>query len=208
MNAEIELKLRIRPQDIGRLETYDIFRKYNNGTLERHLLISTYFDTRMLDFIRNKVALRVRQKDQQIIQTLKFDSRSEQGLSRRPEVEWLLSAPVVDLTLAHKYLPTALQSFGSTDLKPVFETRIHRTRILLDWPASVPTTIEVAIDQGEVCAGQHKEAVSEIELELISGDEDSLHQLHQELQQDFELEPCDISKAALGYQLAKLADKP
>ena len=206
MHPEIELKLKIQPQDISRLEAYELFQEYNNGTPERHFLVSTYFDTRNLDLIHNRIALRIRQKGEQIIQTLKYDSPSEEGLTRRPETEWLLPDLLPDLTLAKNILPMALQPISTGDLVPVFETRFHRTSYTLNWQRPLPATIEAAIDYGEVTTGHHSMKLCELELELLSGEESSLHELHNCLKHDFQLEPCDISKAAIGYQLATMAD--
>ncbi len=206
MHPEIELKLKIQPQDINRLEACELLQKYNNGTPERHFLISTYFDTTNLDFIHKRIALRIRRKGKQIIQTIKYDTASSSGLTKRPEIEWLLPSPQPDLTLARDNLPEALQHLDASELIPVFETRFHRTSYVLNWPGSSPATIEVAIDHGEVTTGQQSVNLCELELELLSGEENSLHELHNCLQSEFQLEPCDTSKAALGYQLAAMAN--
>jgi inorganic triphosphatase YgiF len=66
--------------------------------------------------------------------------------------------------------------------------------------------IEAAIDQGDVLAevdGEKRRApISEVELELKSGDEAALHALAVELgKQIAGLAPDNVSKAQRGYQL-------
>ena len=63
-------------------------------------------------------------------------------------------------------------------LKPVFETHIHRT--------SVPvrkngTLIEVALDEGQVRAGQRSAPISELELELKRGKTGDIFKLAHEI---------------------------
>jgi inorganic triphosphatase YgiF len=66
--------------------------------------------------------------------------------------------------------------------------------------------IEAAIDQGDVLAvvdGENRRApISEVELELKSGDEAALHALAAELGKQLSgLAPDNVSKAQRGYQL-------
>ena len=88
-------------------------------------------------------------------------------------------------------------------LKPVFETHIHRT--------SVPvrkngTRIEVALDEGQVRAGQRSAPISELELELKRGKPGDIFKLAHEMGK---LAPATLSlksKSERGYDL--IENKP
>src|SRR5438046_852405 len=81
-------------------------------------------------------------------------------------------------------------------LAPVFETRFtrHSGLIQVDGAASA----ELAIDRGLICAGTRREPISEVELELISGDTAALMRFAEAL----ELPLAYESKAERGYRLA------
>lgn len=92
---------------------------------------------------------------------------------------------------------------GRTELIELFRTNFTRTLWNIELDGS---EIEAAIDQGDVFAEVDRETrrapISEVELELKSGDEAALHTLAAELgKQIAGLAPDNISKAQRGYQL-------
>jgi triphosphatase len=83
-------------------------------------------------------------------------------------------------------------------LKPIFETRIHRTTVQFRKNGS---HIELAIDRGEVRAGQKIAPIYEVELELKRGKPAALFKLAQAI---VELVPARVilkSKSERGYEL-------
>lgn len=89
------------------------------------------------------------------------------------------------------------------ELVELFRTDFTRTL----WNIELnDATVEAAIDQGDVIAEVNGEArrapISEVELELKSGDEAALHALAAELGKAVAgLAPDNVSKAQRGYQL-------
>ncbi|VTN11801.1 Uncharacterized conserved protein [Raoultella terrigena] len=63
--------------------------------------------------------------------------------------------------------------------------------------------IEIALDRGEVKAGEHQEAICELELELLSGNTADLLALARGLLDTGALRQGSLSKAARGYHLAQ-----
>ena len=63
---------------------------------------------------------------------------------------------------------------GESELVPVFATEVRRTAYLVRHGAS---EIEVAFDQGVISAGEHRERISEVEMELKSGEPAALYEL-------------------------------
>jgi inorganic triphosphatase YgiF len=92
---------------------------------------------------------------------------------------------------------------AAPELVELFRTNFTRTL----WRVEVDgSDIEAAIDQGDVFAEVDSETrrapISEVELELKSGDEAALHTLAAELgKQIAGLAPDNISKAQRGYKL-------
>jgi inorganic triphosphatase YgiF len=167
----------------------------------RRQLYTVYFDTQDFELAKRGVALRVRRAGRRWIQTLKTEADSTGGLSARVELEVPVSGPGVELDRfppeARNRVPESL----ANKLAPVFTTRfIRRTWQLTGIRGS---QIEVALDEGEIRAGDKTEAIRELELELKRGRPDALFALALELAGSVPLWPFDRSKAERGARLAK-----
>ncbi len=84
------------------------------------------------------------------------------------------------------------------ELKPVFETRIHRTTIPV---RQGRTIIEVALDKGHVHAGRQSVAITELELELARGKVSDVFKLAREMAQLVPITLSLKSKSERGYDL-------
>lgn len=162
-------------------------------------LISTYYDTPDLTLQRSGLSLRVRQQAGRFIQTVKAEDTGRAGLLSRGEWEDSLdqNRPNPDAPQSGPHLPRV-----GVDLHPLLVTDVTRTLVEIEPKAD--TRIEVAIDEGEVrVVGDHAvEPISEIELELKSGEVAALYDVALRL---LEVAPVRIetrSKSARGYHLA------
>ncbi len=61
--------------------------------------------------------------------------------------------------------------------------------------------IELALDKGEVLAGNARDVIAEIELELKHGNPQRIHDIALLLRSAFHLQPEALSKAERGYRL-------
>ena len=203
MATEIELKLSIvEGGDENALEQVKecLISLGLNQDFKTNKLENAYFDTPDLQLNAEKIALRIRKKGERYIQTLKTKGQSINGLSRRGEWEWELNQPELNLVyLAQCEAWPKMVNKG--ELNRSFETNFRRHQIELEWMGAV---IELALDQGEIIAGGSVESINELELELKTGNENSLHLLCEELKKYIALVPSDISKAERGYRLGKL----
>ncbi len=199
MSNETELKLLLSEHDHSRLMAAPCLAGYPR--VELHLS-NTYFDTPEHALSDARVALRIREKNGRYIQTFKTKGQSIKGLSRRGEWEWDLDQPQLDLDKLADIWPQSLTAIDTTSLQPVFRTDFKRQVIDMIWDHA---EIEVALDLGHVIVGDKTSLISELELELKSGNEAALHSLAKELQREADLIPGDISKAEQGYRLAKNA---
>lgn len=167
---------------------------------EQQPLRNIYFDTVDRRLNQARIALRIREKHGCFIQTLKTKGAAVEGLHQRGEWEWSLVRPVLDVDILrqHENWP---DDIDPSALQPVFETNFMRHAAELEFMSS---RIELAIDIGEIIAGDRREDLQELELELLSGSVSAVLELGQKLKQCLPLESSDISKAERGYRLAGL----
>jgi triphosphatase len=170
-------------------------------------LVSTYYDTPDLALKRKRLTLRVRKQEGKFVQTVKAGDFAGPDLLARREWEDPVASkrPDIDAPKTGKQLPDSIRE---QDLRPVFTTSVTRTVIEIEPHPS--TRIEAAIDEGEIRAadGSGAEPISEIELELKSGDPAALFDVALRL---LEAAPVRIetrSKAERGYRLLGAAGLP
>jgi triphosphatase len=204
LGIERELKLALAPSqhdDVAR------FFDERTGAGKPIELANVYFDTPDCALAKAKSALRLRRTPDEWLQTYKTLGKTVAGLSNRHE--WEL--PVAGEALEIDALLSACENDAARDalkraapdLIALFKTDVRR--ILWDIERE-GSQIEVALDLGEITAEvdgkTRREEISELELELKSGEESALSMLAAELRGAFpELTPEDLSKAQRGYML-------
>jgi inorganic triphosphatase YgiF len=196
MTLEVELKLAIAQEDTARLRRHPLLKAIKPI---RRKLYGIYFDTPEFDLYRQRGAFRLRREGYHWVQTLKLDSESSTGLSIRPEWEVQVTGNQPDFNIlpeaARAQLPVELTS----RLQPAFVTDFQRTTWLLERPEG---TVEIALDIGHIRVGDAALPVSELELELKSGDSSMLVDIALELLTTAPMLPEYRSKALRGYELA------
>ena len=170
-------------------------------------LLSSYFDTPDRSLRRAGYSLRIRRDGHAAVQTVKTIGPDGDGPGRG---EWEAgiegSRPVID----KRHTPTLLRPLKKRKvgrkLKPVFTVDVHRDTYLLD---RGETMIEIAIDTGVVRHKRSEMAVSEVELELKSGEPGALFALARDIASAVPLMPTLTSKGERGYRLeAGTAHRP
>lgn len=194
---EIELKLALHPCHIARIRRHPLLSKI---TPEQRLLLSIYFDTPKFDLMQRGIALRVRRVDDQWIQTLKAEAQSIGALSSRPEWEMAISdGSHPDFSVLP---PTALDLLAGIKLKsivPVFTTEFKR----ITWQiGNSAAQAEVALDIGNIYAGEMCRDICEVEIELKSGAPEFLFDSATQLLEQVPLHIEPRSKAERGYILS------
>jgi triphosphatase len=210
---KIELKLLLDPADIAAFRRHALLRQYAITKPRVQQLSSTYFDTDDCHFKRHAIALRVRRTGRERVQTMKGESRVTAGLHQRQEWECRVNGQHPDLTLFKdqpgygKGWTKSLKDSSLTGrLLPVFSTKVRRTIWLLRLEHG--SEVELALDQGEI---RHKDThapISEIELELKSGDAGELFDFALQLQRSIPLRLGNISKSERGYALHAVQAPP
>ena len=99
ISTEIELKLSLDESEMARLLRHPALRPVRRGRARIAHLSSTYFDTPDFRLQREDVALRIRRVGGRFVQTLKGPPQDGvgAGLHARPEFEWAVRGPGVDL---------------------------------------------------------------------------------------------------------------
>jgi len=190
---ETELKFALSPEARDRIERHAVaLAAGGHGSTEDQS--TTYFDTPRRTLRKAGFSLRVRRSADGFVQTVKSAAGST---FRRLEWEWPLDSDDPDLRRLAEV--AGLPALDRQDLEPVFRTEIKRTRLdLLPTPGA---RVELALDDGKVIAGDAGEPVSELELELKGGGQDSLFRLGLDLLQVAPLALSSESKAQRGYRL-------
>ena len=126
MGVETELKFRAPGDELKRLAAGKIPAGRTGDRAESEL-VSTYFDTAKRKLRRHGLSLRVRQIGDTRIQTIKSAAGAQLG---RGEWESAIDGNSPDLGKAEG---TPLERFASKKfgkkLRPVFQTRVHRTTV-------------------------------------------------------------------------------
>lgn len=204
MGIEREIKLALSPSqhdDVAR------FFDEHTGPGKPMSLANVYFDTPDCRLAKAKSALRLRRAPEQWLQTFKTLGASRAGLSERHEWELPVAGEALDidalLAACDDETSRAALKEAAPGLIALFKTDFRRIVWNIEREGA---QIEVALDLGEITAdvgGKTRHAeISELELELKSGDESALSMLAAELRGAFpELDPEDLSKAQRGYLL-------
>lgn len=205
MAMEREIKLALPAAQVQAAVEWFVARTGVDGQPVK--LSNIYFDTPQLTLAGSKSALRLRETPHGWLQTFKTVGEAKNGLHSRHEWEIPVAGPKLEIDALLRVCdePGAADALraAAPALIELFHTNFTRTL----WYVEVDgAQIEAAIDQGDVLAVVNDETrrapISEIELELKSGDEAALHRLAAQLGERIDgLAPDNISKAQRGYQL-------
>jgi len=194
---EIELKLRVAPEDIAVLRNHPHFA----GALHdptHETLNSVYFDSDDRFLRDHGLTLRVRHIGDKSVQSIKTANKGS-NCFERSQWEQAIEGDQPDLTaVADTALGPILTDDVRNTLKPVFETRIERMAYHLN---GNDTAIAMAIDEGQIVATDSSCPVSEIELELKHGNPAELFKIARAIS-DIVPAQLDVkSKSERGYEL-------
>ncbi|RBI68739.1 CYTH domain-containing protein [Vreelandella sulfidaeris] len=203
---EVELKLALAPEGPAALVKHPFLA--SEPALQQ-TLVNTYFDTPEGDLTNARIALRLRQVDGQVLQTVKTAGQGGGGLSQREEWEWQVSGSQLDLA-GLAALPPFQGALGGVldslapQLRTDFSRRSWQLTDCLVTPGSTGqgNHIELVLDEGAIISGDYRTSIREMELELKSGEPEALWKLALKLAEQVPLRPSDSSKASRGNALS------
>ncbi|WP_312166362.1 CHAD domain-containing protein [Phenylobacterium sp.] len=189
---EIELKFLCEPADLA-----VVLAAAPPGETQEKALVSTYYDTPQGDLRKARISLRIREGGGKRVQTLKRGD----GFAREEHEQTITSQ---GLDLAFPALKDALPPAKRKALSPIFTVRVTRRQRTFDFGGS---SIELAVDEGEVQAGDRARRVSEVELELKGGDCGPMFDLARQLSKTAPLYLSFDGKATQGQGLIDGSDR-
>lgn len=205
MATELELKLMVQSEYLKSasefLDEFCLRSQSKTATRQATLsLMNGYFDTEDATLMKAGIALRIRAVNQQFIQTVKTRGSNRVGMHARGEWEWSIPSDQLDLSLLKEVpLPDSLTDMAwSRHLLEVFRTDFERQVWLIK---EAGTEMEVVCDAGKVTSPYGEDSVSELELELKSGDETGLYSFALQLAKNLPLQVSTVSKAQKGVRL-------
>lgn len=201
---ESELKITVDARTLGRLRRHPALAELRTAPRTTEALVSVYYDTPDHALAAAGVALRLRKIGRAWVQTIKrkaggsgaagfFSNRESERPA--PGGRLVLDGPDEDGALA-----AVAEAAAGAPLSPVFETRVKRVAERLAVPGG---EVEVALDDGEIRAGDAAVPIREAEIELKAGEVEAVYAVARRL---FETGPVRFSamnKAARGYALAR-----
>jgi inorganic triphosphatase YgiF len=194
---EIELKLKVPEGAAIALFEHAAWPASAAQQTKTRREVTTYFDTADRRLAHHGMSLRVRCANGRRVQTLKAN-QSAGVAADRAEWEWPVKHDKPDLSLLAQ-TPVAQKLPRRLDLEMVLTTDIDRTTRVVELDGG--TVVEAAFDEGAIIAGEAREPVRELELELKAGDPAPLFRLALKLHATLPLTIEPQSKAARGYQL-------
>ncbi len=194
---EIELKLRLPPSSLDALRADPLLANIRST---RKQLDNTYYDTPQRTLAQAGISLRLRRDGRRWLQTIKSGGNSRAGLHQREEIEFAVAGSALEwLPVSGTLFEPVLEPLKDR-LVPQFRTRFRREVRRLYGVTGAE--IEVAIDHGDILAGEYSQPLCELELELLSGSVDDLFSLALLLVERHPLVADNRSKAQRGSRLA------
>ncbi|CQR72938.1 CHAD domain protein [Sporomusa ovata DSM 2662] len=206
-NTEAELKLRLAdPTCLNTLLNSSLLKELSTQPVYKQLLDTTYYDTPDQRLLKSRLSYRLRLADSHWTATVKADGTSDGGLHQRAEYNMEVANPLPTL------MPFMLTDIGARltaavgemPLEPIFRTRFERH--ILNLTAPDGSKIELALDDGEILAGDKQQKLLELELELKSGQPQALIWLGAALADEFPLLPEQDSKLYRAAMLSGITD--
>ena len=201
---EIELKFGLRDCGVNRISLALEHLLQRDIGAQTGTLKNSYYDYQGV-LHEHGVAIRTRSVGNHHEMSVKVRQATESGVSRREERNVRILEPVLDYSALDELpLPDpVITVIKNRSLNLVFENVVVRT----DWRIAYPgCDLMLSLDKGSVRVGTRESPVSELELELISGDENRMIEFGCQLADLLPSFLAVISKAERGNRLIRSAN--
>jgi len=200
---EIEAKFKIPDVETWqRLQSVESLAGFALSTGQVKPVHDTYLDTARRSILAAGYTCRKRERDGQIIMTLKQLYRSTDAVHRRQEFEVVLPGPARPVQWPEgEARQLILTLVGDEPLLPLFD--LSQTRMARAVSHGRRIVAELSLDDVHMVAGDREQAFYELEVELkTSGTEDDLATIVSSLQSEWGLQPETRSKFERALELA------
>lgn len=203
MGMELEFKLAVsHPAKLEKILFDEQIAQVRQGGYDLLDMATVYYDTADRAMAARNWTLRLRQENETRIATLKTPAPGR----ARNEYECAADSITAAIgLLVEQGAPAELAELtGSAPLQPVCAARFTRRAAELSFADG--TVCELCGDVGTLIGGIREEDFCEVELELKSGDAETVAAFAEELQERFDLQEEHRSKFARAAALARRED--
>lgn len=173
-------------------------------TIDMH---ASYFDTPDQDFRKRGIAYRIRQENERITATIKWDVDVSDGLYRREEFNLVVNDerfaehPDIRLFISSDAYDVLYQAAGDRKLVRTISMDYVRKQFKVDTGKSISC---ISVDEGLIHhIDGYSVPVCELEVEWYYGDEDDFIALANLIQSKYELAPENKSKLQRATEIRK-----
>lgn len=172
---------------------------------EKICMKAAYFDTADRRLNREGITFRIRREDERVVATVKWNGSSEEGMHQREEInvpvdEYRLRAPDPDIFRESPMAARMKELIGERKLELMMEADFVRRQVRLDTGDAIS---ELSFDIGEIRVKGRTGRLSEMEIELYSGDKGVVEELGAYLSEKYGLPWENRSKFRQGLDIGK-----
>lgn len=206
---EIELKYSVPDKDTMEQIWDDQYIREieENDSRDNLLMKAAYFDTEDRILSKNDIAFRVRMEGNKTVASLKWNDKDQSisGLHVREEInvpvkddDSIFISPKPEIFKESAEGRDLLEVVGDSTLTSVLEMTFVRKCVRLD---NGDCICELSLDEGKIVTDNGIESISELEIELFSGDQEELIKIGKNIADKYNLQPEMRSKYARGLKL-------
>ena len=176
----------------------------DKDTEEEIEMHAVYFDTEDRRLYREGIVFRVRKEGRRLTATLKWNGSSEEGMHKREEInvpvsdEEKLVKPDIQIFAQSEMCQVLTELVGKRTLIPLMDIYFSRRQVRVDTGRSIS---EISLDRGRIECGGKTAPVSELEIELYSGEEEDMMELGRRISGKYGLSAENKSKYKRGLDL-------
>ena len=199
----IELKLHIPPDALPRLRSNRVLGKWLAGRPSQGRVVSTYFDTPDLGLLHRQIAVRARKVGKRHILSVKRGPNAKTLSDGGGEWEKEVAKQAANSRIANnRALRKKLSDVKIAGrLKPLFVTDVNRAV----WPLQIKnSSVEFAINVGEIKSKDRRLPICEAGLELKSGDARGVYTLARELHKSVSFDFAALCDRAVHHRRGEL----
>lgn len=203
---ETEFKYRLSgPMDVKRIMADQLLMgSVSKGSIDDIDMHAVYFDTEDEDLRKAGIAYRLRQENDRVTATIKWDAHvnASTGLHERKEVNLVVNddklfySPNIDLFESSEAYPVLKKAAGNKKLVKTVEMQFNRQLVKINTGSSLSA---VSFDVGWIDGECGRVQVNEMEIEWYHGDREDFRSLAAELADKYDLVPEDVSKLQRGF---------
>ncbi len=180
------------------------FNMIDLNSVEKIDMSAAYFDTLDMDFRNRGIAYRIRQENERITATIKWDVNVKEGFHVREEFNLVVNdenfaeSPDIELFKSSEAYDVLYSAAGNKRLVKTINMHYDRHQIKVDTGKSISC---ISLDEGTIHhLDGHAVPVCELEIEWYYGDEEDFKILANRIQTKYGLQTQDKSKLQRAFE--------